>query len=853
MTTAVGFRRGDTNDNNSFAGVTGEIVADLGNGGNIDDGKATVVLHRGDGIAGGIRMAREDLANLTDQSLYNLATYQSTQPGVTAIMFNDLRNLQHCEYQQYRTSTEHWLKFDYNIASKDGHDLSTTIITNPEYSVDGVPGGGPVVANASITNLDGVGTGNVRDLAFVYWLNNVNTDFLAGDDSYRYASTNTYDPSMSQWQLHGTPLARTNMNNINTSVLANGRSNVDGDKNLAYADLQNVGYSTIVSYLDSAYSVGNVKLQNYEWIDRKKTSIDEYSSTQEIDYPSVKALISYSELIGRQYTNIKLDNVDNWKIATEPNNLNKLFVTIDDGGSNYAVSSTISTNIGHPDDPNGVVILITKVDNTGKILEATVPDSQLYASSPIVTVQPYQDPVGGAIVTVTTQRVNSGKLLKIDLTNSDIKNTTDTQKASIKYEFEETSHGSGIITNINSVMQQMSNSSTHSSGAISLNNNVSEIEAKMASATSGNKAVATQTSGTSLTDVSVALSTFETQESIAGNYIFTYDGTDWSLASSTVNIADYGITFTGTPVADDAITVVYTVETPLNVSSITVTKTSAYLNKNEPLANESLDYNHELLNRSEIVSYVGGEIQQAIQTVISTAVVFKGIVADETYLPSTTATANGTQTAGGTSLGTISVTLSTFETQITTSGDYVFVYDGTDWNYNSAVVDLNNYGISFTGSAVLNDEITVAYRAAVSQAPTNGDLYWITAFSSNPPAGMLAGRSGSAIWNTNITPAGWSYETDNQNIPDNTTLKYTTTATAQVLSVKLAGTHNSKPNALVVESDGLYVKTPVETPELPVLPNNGDTGVYHLYAVNNNGTMVYSWVNDALLQVTQNV
>ena len=256
---------------------------------------------------------------------------------------------------------------------------------------------------------------------------------------------------------------------------------------------------------------------------------------------------------------------------------------------------------------------------------------------------------------------------------------------------------------------------------------------------------------------------------------------------------------------------------------------------------------------SEIVSYVGGEIQQAIQTVISTAVVFKGIVADETYLPSTTATANGTQTAGGTSLGTISVTLSTFETQITTSGDYVFVYDGTDWNYNSAVVDLNNYGISFTGSAVLNDEITVAYRAAVSEAPTNGDLYWITAFSSNPPAGMIAGRSGSAIWNTNMTPAGWSYETDNQNVPDNTTLKYTTTATAQVLSVKLAGTHNSKPNALVVESDGLYVKTPVETPELPVLPNNGDTGVYHLYAVNNNGTMVYSWVNDTLLQVTQNV
>ena len=115
---------------------------------------------------------------------------------------------------------------------------------------------------------------------------------------------------------------------------------------------------------------------------------------------------------------------------------------------------------------------------------------------------------------------------------------------------------------------------------------------------------------------------------------------------------------------------------------------------------------------------------------------------------------------------------------------------------------------------------------------------------------MVTGRSGSAIWNENLTPAGWSYEQDNQNTPDNITLKYNTTATAQVLSVKMAGAHNGKANALIIESDGLYVKTPVEVPELPVLTTSGDTGVYHLYAQNVNGTMQYSWVNDALLAVT---
>lgn len=71
-------------------------------------------------------------------------------------------------------------------------------------------------------------------------------------------------------------------------------------------------------------------------------------------------------------------------------------------------------------------------------------------------------------------------------------------------------------------------------------------------------ATASQTTGSSLSDVSVVVATFETQITTTGSYVFSYDGTNWSYNSNTVTIGDYGITFTGTPVSGDEITVDYT-------------------------------------------------------------------------------------------------------------------------------------------------------------------------------------------------------------------------------------------------------------------------------------------------------
>jgi len=683
-TTAISFRRGDTDDNKVFAGVEGEIVADLGNGGNIDDGKATIVLHRGDSTAGGIRMAREDFANITDDSLYNLTTYQSEGGAITGLMYNDLHNIQHNNNSQFRSATESTLKYDYNIASQDGHDLSTRIITDPSLTPGSteVPGGGPFVATIGLSNISQNGISNIRDWSFDWWKMSVDTEFLATNENTQAGDTHGH---------RGKNLAYADMSNVNTANLATTGAGHSGG-NLAYADLTNVYYPTIVNRIDDAYRIGGNKLQNYEWVINKQNIINPYESEQEQEkkYPSIKAIINYTATLGETYVNLKLDNVLDWKIASEKEDLYKIDVVIDNGGSGYATTgstSTIVTNIAHPDG-GFVEISVLEVDDNGKILKAEIANAKKYSSSSIATTA-YIDTInpGAAEFTISSTNVHVGKLMKYDLSNSEVENLTDTQNAKLTYKMQRDAL-SNSITYIDSVSGEMTDLQNNSSGSFSVDNTTNGVIARL----------------------------------------------------TTNTIAE---------VNDEIV--------KTKISSIDVTKTNAYLNKNENIGDYILDTDHELLNRGEINS----AIQDAMDAAIATAVVFKGIVADETALP--------------------------------------------------------------------------------SSGQTNGDLYWVTAFSSNPPAGMISGKSGSAIWNANVTPAQWEYKLDNQNAPDNQTLEYSGGSTQQVLKVKIAGTQTEGPNALVVKSDGLYVKTPVETPTIPTAD-----GVYHLYV--NNG--VVSWVNDTRLQVT---
>ena len=76
--------------------------------------------------------------------------------------------------------------------------------------------------------------------------------------------------------------------------------------------------------------------------------------------------------------------------------------------------------------------------------------------------------------------------------------------------------------------------------------------------------------------------------------------------------------------------------------------------------------------------------------------------------------ANATASVSGTGVTAATVSTVDFETKISTTGSYDFIYDGvTDmaWKYIGTIVTLSDYGIVETGVPVDGDTITVSYTA----------------------------------------------------------------------------------------------------------------------------------------------
>lgn len=75
-------------------------------------------------------------------------------------------------------------------------------------------------------------------------------------------------------------------------------------------------------------------------------------------------------------------------------------------------------------------------------------------------------------------------------------------------------------------------------------------------------------SGTTITEVAVTAATWEGKVVDVGEYVFSYDGTNWSLNSEVVALADYGVILTGEASAGDTVTVTYAFGTHFKVPTI---------------------------------------------------------------------------------------------------------------------------------------------------------------------------------------------------------------------------------------------------------------------------------------------
>lgn len=98
-----------------------------------------------------------------------------------------------------------------------------------------------------------------------------------------------------------------------------------------------------------------------------------------------------------------------------------------------------------------------------------------------------------------------------------------------------------------------------------------EIEGKNILSNVGTTSVATISIGESvgITAATIDTKTFEDTFDTTGSYLFTFDGTDWKYGTDIITLADYGIAITGTPEADDTVTVSYN-DTALKIKYLAI-------------------------------------------------------------------------------------------------------------------------------------------------------------------------------------------------------------------------------------------------------------------------------------------
>ena len=212
--------------------------------------------------------------------------------------------------------------------------------------------------------------------------------------------------------------------------------------------------------------------------------------------------------------------------------------------------------------------------------------------------------------------------------------------------------------------------------------------------TETNTLTVSQTVGNDLGTVSENQTTWETQISDAGTYVFTYDGTNWKLNNETVTLSDYGIAYSAT-------------STP---ASATGSQTSG-----SGITNISV-------TASTFASAMGGITGSPITTG-NYVFTYDGTTWNygqyDVSMPSLGITFTEPQAAIDVTVDPDSgvdawvYDISTWETQISASGTYVFVYNENDWNFHRDTIDgeivdlVNDYGIMWNSAIVTDPETTV--------------------------------------------------------------------------------------------------------------------------------------------------
>ena len=129
------------------------------------------------------------------------------------------------------------------------------------------------------------------------------------------------------------------------------------------------------------------------------------------------------------------------------------------------------------------------------------------------------------------------------------------------------------------------------------------------------------------------------------------------------------------------------------------------------------------ISQAAIKTYIGDnlkyEISQEAETSKITEIAAEAILLQGggAYAINVEISTGGTATTTiGTSTGitAAATNIVVFQAKVAdTAGTYTFTYDGADWKLSGNVVDLDDYGITYTGTPASSDQIIVVYTASV--------------------------------------------------------------------------------------------------------------------------------------------
>jgi hypothetical protein len=636
MAEAISFRRGNTSENDEFIGVEGEIVVDLGSGGVASSennnsratsaaGAPTIRLHIGNNRAGGIYMARADMANVNTQLL--------------------------AERDEDNEGSDMWHK-GKNLAYAD---LSNLVATAEGYGV-------------------------ARAILDLYG--------MAYKDTTNIDTANLVDETKH-----------------NGTIEENGETiEAPGNKPLAYRDTTNINTADLVSDVihDGTGLNGNKPLA--------------YRDTTNVNNTDLTSLTIHSD-IEAGFCNV--------------------IVTMTNPGENYSENDTINTGI-EPISGSPIIITVTTVEENGAIANFTTNyDSTTINSIPAGWPTTFTDTNGatfgisaetfGKIDVIGNKPLayrDTSNINTADLTNETIHNSINGNKP-LLYNDWSNLIPSMAVSKVNDMYNhgfRFTDYEFTENKAINITENRTS-DTKYPTTHAVYSYITNSIDNAEFANRSLSNITSQGWEIAASNdpiYVLNTNRLDFGSGYSIGDIITTNIRPSGDSTSPFIEITITDVSNSGGVLSFTTNYDNSYFNSNF-IPSTSPQYYTDSQHGAQFEfittqSTNGGLLKTDFSNALKMGDTVKSIISYSRQI--TLNTSGSSITVGSDHLSNLTLDDDELITHDILSGTYQFNYNGTKWVLDGQEIeDINDYGISYTGAAVTNDQITIIATSVINYLP----------------------------------------------------------------------------------------------------------------------------------------